>query len=206
MRRQSEHSIPFEVLEGSAINNRFPEVFPLPGDVAVRETNAGYLFPEECIRAQLARASHAGAELKFEERVLDLVGPKRPRRCEDEQQHLQRGTPGDYGGAVGKPCARRDCSAARHAAGDGMDCCQQPAWSRFCRIGFRCFSREDAQGGAHGYGFPAIDGTEGGMKVAIHGSADVCTPESVDREIHELDLRRIVEQLRVRIPASARVQ
>ena len=39
------------------------------------------------------------------------------------------------------------------------------------------------------------------MKVAIHGSAVVCTPESVDREIRERDLRRIVEQLRIRIPA-----
>ncbi len=39
------------------------------------------------------------------------------------------------------------------------------------------------------------------MKVAIHGSDQVCTPETVDREIHEPDLQRIVEQLRVRIPA-----
>ena len=66
----TQHTIPFEVLEGREITARFPEVFPLAGDVAVHETNAGYLFPEECIRAQLARASRAGADLKFEESVL----------------------------------------------------------------------------------------------------------------------------------------
>ena len=64
------HSIPFEVLEGRAISGRFPVVVPLHDDVAVHETNAGYLFPEECIRAQLALAARAGAGLHFEERVL----------------------------------------------------------------------------------------------------------------------------------------
>ncbi len=71
-----KHAIPFEVLEGRKISDRFPVVIPLHGDVAVHERNAGYLFPEECIRAQLALASRAGAELHFEERVLswDAVG------------------------------------------------------------------------------------------------------------------------------------
>ena len=67
----TQHSIPFEVLEGRAISERFPAVIPLTDDVAVHETNAGYLFPEECIGTQLARASNAGAELRFEESVLN---------------------------------------------------------------------------------------------------------------------------------------
>jgi sarcosine oxidase len=29
----------------------------------------------------------------------------------------------------------------------------------------------------------------------------VCTPQSVDRDVHESDVRKIIEQLRVRIPA-----
>ena len=66
----AKHAIPFEVLEGSAIGRRFPVFVPQLGDAAVYETNAGYLFPEECIRAHLALASRAGAELRFEETVL----------------------------------------------------------------------------------------------------------------------------------------
>jgi sarcosine oxidase len=196
----SEHSIPFEVLEGSAINTRFPEVFPLPGDVAVHETNAGYLFPEECIRAQLARASLAGAELKFEERVLDWSAEK--GRIE------VRTSNGTYSAGhlviTAGPWARLELDGIvpLHVTRQVM------AWiapttgvTPFLPDRFPVFLCEDARGGAHGYGFPAIDGPADGMKVAIHGGADVCTPESVDREIHELDLRRIVEQLRVRIPA-----
>jgi sarcosine oxidase len=196
----TQHSIPFEVLEGRAITARFPEVFPLTGDVAVHETNAGYLFPEECIRAQLARASHAGAELKFEESVLAWSA--------DEDRVEVRTAKGTYSAGhlviTAGPWANE--------ALDGMSPLrvtrQVMAWiaprtgvTPFLPDRFPVFLLEDAGGGAPGYGFPAIDGPEGGMKVAIHGSADVCTPDTVDREIHERDLRRIVEQLRVRIPA-----
>ena len=56
-------------------------------------------------------------------------------------------------------------------------------------------------GGYPGYGFPAMDGPAGGIKAAIHGSDVVCTPESVDRGIHESDVRKIIEKLKVRMPA-----
>jgi sarcosine oxidase len=58
-----QHSIPFEVLERREISRRFPVVVPQPNDVAVYEPRAGYLLPEECIRAHLKLASAAGAEL-----------------------------------------------------------------------------------------------------------------------------------------------
>ncbi|HMG87117.1 MAG TPA: N-methyl-L-tryptophan oxidase [Terracidiphilus sp.] len=196
----TQHSIPFTVLEGRAINVRFPEVFPLTGDVAVHETNAGYLFPEECIRAQLARASRAGAELRFEESVVawSAAGDRVEVRTDK----------GSYS-------AGHLVITAGPWANEALDGIvplrvtrQVMAWIQprtgvrpFLPDRFPVFLCEDARGGAHGYGFPAIDGPEGGMKAAIHGSADVCTPESVDREIHERDLRRIVDQLRMRIPA-----
>jgi sarcosine oxidase len=196
----TQHSIPFEVLEGRAISARFPEVIPLAGDVAVQETNAGYLFPEECIRAQLARASHAGAELKFEERVLawSAVG---------DRVEVRTGK-----GAYSAGHLVITAGPWANQALDGIFPLrvtrQVMAWIQprtgvmpFLPDRFPVFLSEDADGGAHGYGFPAIDGPKGGMKVAVHGSADVCTPDTIDREIHERDLRRIVEQLRVRIPA-----
>jgi sarcosine oxidase len=195
-----EHSIPFEVLEGREISARFPEVLPLPGDVAVHETNAGYLFPEECIRAQLARASLAGAELRFEECVVAWS-------AEGDRIKVQTGK-GAYSAGhlviTAGPWANQalDGIVPLRVTRQVMAWIQPKTGVRpFLPERFPVFLCEDAQGGAHGYGFPAIDGPEGGMKVAIHGSADVCTPENVDREIHEMDLRRIVEQLRVRIPA-----
>jgi sarcosine oxidase len=196
----AQHSIPFELLEGRAITARFPEVFPLAGDVAVHETNAGYLFPEDCIRAQLARASHAGAELKFEESVLAWSA--------DDDRVEVRTSQGAYSAAHLVITAGPWANQALDGVVPLRVTRQVMAWIQpktgvmpFLPDRFPVFLLEDAAGGAHGYGFPAIDGPEGGMKAAIHGSEDVCTPDTIDREIHELDLRRIVEQLRVRIPA-----
>ncbi len=196
----TQHSIPFEVLEGRAITARFPVVSPLAGDVAVHETNAGYLFPEECIRAQLARASHAGAELKFEESVLTWS-------AEGDCVEVRTGK-GSYSAGHLVITAGPWASQALDGIVPLRVTRQVMAWiapttgvTPFLPDRFPVFLCEDARGGAHGYGFPAIDGPEGGMKAAIHGSNQVCTPESVDREIHEQDLERIVEQLQVRIPA-----
>jgi sarcosine oxidase len=66
---------------------------------------------------------------------------------------------------------------------------------------FPVFLCEDPEGGYPGYGFPAMDGPAGGIKTAIHGSDGGCTPETVDREIHETDLRGIIDRLKVRMPA-----
>ena len=52
-----------------------------------------------------------------------------------------------------------------------------------------------------GYGFPAVDGASGGVKAAIHGSDIECTPDTVDRVIHEVDCGEVIRQLRPRFPA-----
>ena len=196
----TEHSIPFEVLEGRAIGKRFPAVVPLAGDDAVHETNAGYLLPEECIRAQLSRAAHAGAELRFEESVVDWS----PR---EDRVEVRTGR-GTY--TAGHLVITAGPWAAR--ALDGVVPLrvtrQVMAWiqpksgvAQFTPDRFPVFLLEDPAGGFPGYGFPAIDGPKGGMKAAIHGSDETCTPDTVDREIHEADIRRIVDRLTVRIPS-----
>ena len=195
-----QHSIPFEVLEGSSISERFPVVSPLHGDVAVHETNAGYLFPEECIRAQLALASAAGAELHFEEKVLswDAVG----------QGVEVRTSKGAYSAGHVVITAGPWANAALQGIFPLRVTRQVMAWiqpttgvTQFLPERFPVFLCEDPDGGFPGYGFPAMDGPRGGIKAAIHGSDIVCTPESVDREIHDSDVQRIIEKLKVRMPA-----
>jgi sarcosine oxidase len=194
------HSVPYEVLEGRKISERFPVVEPLSGDAAVFETNAGYLFPEECIRAQLALASRAGAELSFEEKALSWSAA---------------GDRVEVGTTKGTYSAGHLVIAAGPWANQAM--CgifplrvtrQVMAWIQptmgvepFLPERFPVFLCEDPEGGFPGYGFPAMDGPGGGIKAAIHGSEVVCTPETVDREIHETDLRRIIDRLKVRMPA-----
>ncbi len=196
----AKHAIPFEVLEGSAVGRRFPVFVPQPGDAAVHETNAGYLFPEECIRAHLALASRAGAELRFEETVLSWSAAG-----DGVEVRTSRGT---YRAGHLVITAGPWANQALHGFFPLRVTRQVMAWIQpttgvapFLPQNFPVFLCEDPDGGYPGYGFPAMDGPAGGIKAAIHGSDVVCTPESVDRGIHELDVRKIIEKLKVRMPA-----
>jgi sarcosine oxidase len=53
------------------------------------------------------------------------------------------------------------------------------------------------------YGFPAVDGPEGGVKVAFFRKPqrEVCTPESVDRRIREEDIGTLRESIRRFLPS-----
>ncbi|UWZ83370.1 N-methyl-L-tryptophan oxidase [Occallatibacter riparius] len=195
-----EHAIPFEVLEGAEIAERFPAVRPLTGDVAVVEPHAGYLLPEECIRAHLKMAERAGAELHFEERAIAWSGAGH-----GVEVRTSRGTysAGHLVIAAG-PWAESELAGVFPLRVTR----QVMAWIQprggvtdFVPERFPVWLAEDPEGGAVTYGFPAIDGEGGGVKAAIHGSDVVCTPETIDREIHAADLKRIVERVKVRMPA-----
>lgn len=195
-----KHSIPFDVLERREISRRFSAFVPQSNDVAVHEPYAGYLLPEECIRAHLKLASSAGAELAFEEKVLSWSA-----EGDQVEVHTSKGT---Y-------CAGHLVITAGPWASQSVPALfplrvtrQVVAWiqpltgvTAFLPENFPVFLCEDIQGGPPGYGFPAIDGPAGGVKASIHGTDIVCTAETVDRSIHDSDIQRIVEKLRVRIPA-----
>jgi sarcosine oxidase len=194
-----EHPIPFEMLDAAEVQRRFPPVSPLPGDAAVLEPYAGYLLPEECIRTHLKLAAAAGAQLQFEEEVLEWNAA---------------------GGSVGVRTAKETCEAGHLVLTAGpwtsdilRDSLplrvtrQVMAWiaprggtAPFAPERFPVFLMEHADG-FPAYGFPAIDGPEGGMKVSVHGSADLCTPATIDRAIHAEDIERLRRKLSSRIAA-----
>jgi sarcosine oxidase len=195
-----EHAIPFEVLEGAEIAKRFAAVRPLAGDVAVVEPHAGYLLPEECIRAHLKMAERVGAELHFEEKVIAWSGSGRGVEVRTDRATYSTGhvviAAGPWANealvSVFPLRVTRQVMAWIQPRGGVRD---------FLPERFPVWLAEDPEGGAVTYGFPAIDGADGGVKAAIHGSDVVCTPETIDREIHAADLKRIVERVRVRMPA-----
>jgi sarcosine oxidase len=193
------HSIPYETFDAAEVRRRFPAITPLAGDAAVLEPHAGYLLPEACIRAHLNMAERAGADLHFEEKVLEWSA--------GDGRVSVRSSKGTYEAGhlviAAGPWANeslRDLFLLRVTR-------QVVAWiaprggvAPFVPERFPVFLMEQA-GGRPGYGFPALDGPSGGMKVAIHGSDEVCTPGTVERTICAADVDRIRRQLSVRIPA-----
>ena len=71
LRSAREYDLDHELLDAAEIRRRFPPFTPRQGIVALYEKEAGSLFPEEAIRAHLAVAVTAGADLNLDERVED---------------------------------------------------------------------------------------------------------------------------------------
>ncbi|WP_109488254.1 N-methyl-L-tryptophan oxidase [Occallatibacter savannae] len=197
-----EHHIPIDVLAPAELAARFPAFSPHPGDLGVFEHLAGYLVPEDCIRAQLQSAIHSGAQLHFDEKVLSWTAAP---------DHVEVAT------TRGSYSARHLIITAGPWAAEALQSNlplsvtrQVTAWIQpkggvegFLPDRFPVFIAEGAAGKYASYGFPAIDGPNGGIKVAIHGSDLSCTPDTVDRQIHDADVQQIIVSLQGRIPAIA---
>ena len=196
-----QHSIKYAVLSPRQIRERFPAITPLANDIAVYEERAGYLLAEECIRVQLKVAARCGAELHFEERVLgwgaDSAGVKvfTDRRVYEAERLVITAGPWanqTLSGLFPLIVTRQVMTWIQPVGGI------QPFRPDRFPV-FLCDSPD--YGGRPGYGFPAVDGANGGVKAAIHGSHVVCTPETVDREVHESDLAAVIGKLSPRFPS-----
>ncbi|HEX6628936.1 MAG TPA: N-methyl-L-tryptophan oxidase [Gemmatimonadaceae bacterium] len=70
LRSAREHGLPHEILSAAEVKKRYPPFELRSNVVAVLDPRAGYLDPEACTRAHLDLATAAGAEARFNERVL----------------------------------------------------------------------------------------------------------------------------------------
>ncbi len=194
-----QHQIPFDVLDRAQANRRFPAVELHPAEVAVLEPHAGYLLPEECIRAHLGVATGAGAELHFEEKALSWTVQDGRVKVRTDRATYEGGrliiTAGPWANDVLNQLFPLRVTR------------QVMAWIQ-PRGGVEPFVPEkfpvflsDLGDGRPAYGFPAIDGPAGGVKTAIHGSEAICTPDTVDRTIHDSDLLELKEKVRRRMPS-----
>jgi sarcosine oxidase len=197
-----QHSIKYAMLSPRQAHERFPAITPLANDVAVYEERAGYLLAEECIHAQLRLAAQSGAELHFNERVLGWRADPGGIKVSTDQSVYEAErlviTAGPWANQALKGLF--PLNVTRQVMTWIQPVCGVEPFLPDRFPVFLCDSPED---GFPGYGFPAVDGEAGGVKSAIHGSHVVCTPETVDREIHESDLAEVIQNLRPRFPSLA---
>lgn len=162
---------------GLKLEKRSTEPFRFPdGYETVYETQAGFLFVEECVRAHLDAAVAAGAEMRTEETVLDW-------RAEGNGIAV-RTNRDTYRSA--KLVVAAGGWAAELLADIGLSLTvmrQVMLWfeprepERFRRDRFPVFLFESERGAF--YGLPMIDGR--GMKVARHyGAPELASPDEVD--------------------------
>ena len=199
------HSLPHELLDRFTMQDRFPQFALAEDEVAVYESQAGFLRPEECIRQHLRCASQHGADLHFEEPVVFWTAADNGEGVQvvtAKQTYRARSlviTAGPWaaevipGLAVPLTVVRRVMFWFRPAA--------QP--SAFDAGAFPIYLWEPEEGPFF-YGFPRVD-PAGDPKAAIHWGAEVdgdaCTPSIIDRAIHPRDESAIRAVLASRIPA-----
>lgn len=200
-----EHDLPHEVLGSADIRQRFPAFDPGEGVVGLYEDSAGFLVPEDTVGAHLRRAAATGADLRFEEPALawsahasgDGVTVTTARGTYEASRLVV--TAGSWAPVVleelGLPLVvERQVMYWIDPIG-GVE--------PFLPDRFPIYIYE-LPDGVQFYGFPAQDGPPGGIKVAFfrHNSV-VCTPETIDRTVHQREIDEMREFGSRGIPALA---
>ncbi len=178
------YDIPHEVLDSAEIRKRFPQ-FQLFGDeLGYYEKPAGFLRPERCIEAQLALARHFGASIHTQEQALSYQ-------------------PGASGEQVTLTTTHGTYTAGQLivTAGSWISSLLEERYARYFTVyrqvlywfaiktslasflpgAFPIFIWERPHSSI--YGFPAIDGSAGGVKVATEDYDSPTSPAEVTREV-----------------------
>jgi sarcosine oxidase len=201
-RSAKQHDLPHELLDAREIKRRFPQFQPEGNTVALYEKNAGVIRPEESIVAHLEFAAQHSATLQMEERVLSW-------RVTSGRVRVLTGR-GEYEAGQLVVCAGP-------WAGELLADLRLPFQiERQVQLWFQPDGGIESflpgkfpvwiwqtRDGAHPYGIPALDGSQGGIKVAIHhgGANRFCTTENVQREVPETEIAAAQSAVASRLPA-----
>ena len=205
LRSAATHDIPYELIDAAEIRRRFPQFTPDSDTVALYEYKGGVVYPEAAITTFQQMANQHGAELHFEEPVVNWEAAPSGDRVRVTTER------GSY------EAERLIISAGAYAPEllHGVDLPLtvqrnvlywfEPASDRELFAPDRCpiyiWQTDD---GMSFYGFPALDGTPSGVKVAFHNFGPLCTPETIDREVHPEEIARIRDWMADRLPAVSK--
>jgi sarcosine oxidase len=191
-----KYGIRHDVLDAAEIRRRFPQFRVRDNEVAYYEYEAGFLRPEACVAAQLSLAERHGAEIHRNETVEEFTEANGTVRVRTRAGEYEAGrlivSAGPWLPALLAPEYAKLFTVFR----------QVLVWldidgsiERFLPGTFPVFIWE-LQNSAHGvYGFPAIDGPRGGLKIATEQYDRSTTADSVTREVSEEEVRVFFERL-----------
>lgn len=205
-------AIPHEVLDTSEVGVRFPQ-FTLVGDeIGYHEPGGGFLRPEACVGAQLTLAARLGADIRRDVRVEGVgfgTNGVTVRTAEGEHSagKLVLSAGPWIGGLLGGDLGSRFAVHRQVMHWFATD----PAAELLSPERFPVYIWEVSQRDTF-YGFPAIDGPDGGMKVAAEQFDQTTDPDSVTRHVPEEESMtlfdrvvgaRLTELVRRRVKAAA---
>jgi sarcosine oxidase len=192
--------LPHDLLSSSDLRRRWPAFHVADDTVALLEHQAGYLAPELCIEQQLRHAVRHGADLHFNEPVLDFTTDAsgvtvRTARGSFTAAHLVV-TAGPWAPQLLAE-AQLPLRVTRQVLfwfqpTDSIDAFREDR--------FPIYLWETQPGDPMLYGFPLTGPDAAGVKVALHGSDEAGTPDTIDRSVRPDDEQRIRHRLATTIP------
>ncbi|GAA4247289.1 N-methyl-L-tryptophan oxidase [Dactylosporangium darangshiense] len=202
-RRSAEQwGLAHEMLDATEIRRRFPVFRPAPGDVALYEAKAGLLRPEAAVEANLALAAGHGAQLRFHEPVESWTA--------DDGGVTVRTAAGTYTAGALVVCPGAWAPQLLADLGVPLVVERQVQFWFEPVGGIEPFRPEvqpifiwEGPPGTQVYGFPALDGPGGGIKVSFFRRGEVTTPETIDRSIRAEEIEFVAAHLATRVPAAA---
>jgi sarcosine oxidase len=202
VRSAKAHGLPYELLDAGEVKDRFPP-FSLDSEtVALYEEKAGFVRPEESVKAHLDRAVALGADLRFEEPVLSWeasgegVRVVTPRGSYEAERLVI--SPGAWA-----PQLLADLRVPLEVERQVMYWFEPTSGLEpFLPDRFPIFIWEPDDGNVF-YGVPDQDGGRG-VKASFYRAGGVpCSPETLDREVHDKEVEFIRSYLAEHVPDLA---
>jgi sarcosine oxidase len=195
------YGVAHEILDARAIRQRFPQFNIRDDEIGYYEYEAGFLRPEACVAAQLALAEKYGATIHRSEKVLgfeETANDVTVRTDKDtyaaDRLIVSAGAwlPQLIGAGFARPFTVRRQVLFWFATKGSVVPFQLGNFPIYI---WEIQGREQAI-----YGFPAIDGENGGVKVAAEQYKSETTPETVDRSASDAEARAMHEYIAPYLP------
>ncbi|WP_077919792.1 N-methyl-L-tryptophan oxidase [Spirosoma sp. 209] len=192
IRAAEQFGIPHQVLDTKSLRQQFPQFRYRPGDIGYFEEEAGFLRPERCVTAQLEQARQQGATVRTQERLLGFTATDGGIRVQTDQgvYHGRKLilTTGSWITESLRQTPYRELLTVNRQVlywfgieGD---------YTRYTPDALPVFILNER----NVYGFPAVGGPEGGIKLATETYEHATSPHTVDRTVSESETRQMYEQ------------
>lgn len=180
-----KYHIKHEILNNNEIKRRFPEFKIAEDTIGYYENNAGFIIPEKCIAAQIELSKRKDVDLKLNESVTQItnVGPQNIHIKTNKSEYSASKvilTAGSWINNFTLPEIARLFKIYRQV----LYWFEVKDKSRFSPERFPIFIwKFSSELEESIYGFPAIHGPSGGVKIATHNVHTPTTLDLLDRNV-----------------------
>lgn len=188
--------IKHRILSADKIAKEFPQ-FILDGDeTGYFENEMGFLRPENCVAAQLELAEKQGAEIRRNERVLEIKYKENSVEVITEKEIYRAEKLIISAGAWIKDFIEKEYLNLFKVYRQVLywfDVAEN--YENFKLGNFPVFIWEFGRSeNDFVYGFPAIEGKNGGFKIATETYLETVNPDKVNREVSQKEINQIYEK------------